>query len=334
MAEASKRAAALTELVIGKVRVPVGLYTTTAKPGKLAEFQTAGPNGGVLFYDDQAKVSPLSSDTPVPEMRVQQADPFADDPGSDTPPPDAGAVAATASKMAGQTLTPGEFRQVLVEEGSGVKVEKADVRRGVRHDDGSFTDLTAHLQRIEQETRLEQMEVVDFIDVGTVERARIEASYYIGAGDAQATLPLRLVYEAMKLTRRVAVVKWSARSRQSLGVLTAHGNSKCLVLLKLAWAEDWREPPAKALSVSTARVSAEQITMAVRLIEAMSGKAASLAALRDDAIVLREELHAAALAGKVEAVEPEPAPESPIDMEDAFAASLAELMAAPRAGKG
>lgn len=335
MAEASKRAATLTTLVIEQVKVPVGLFVTTAKPGKLTEFGTAGPNGGVLFYDDAAAEAPLRSDEPMPEISSSAGavtDPLAADPGSDAPPV-TGLAPASSGPSAG--AVPGAFKQVLVEEGSGLQVQKSDVRRGVRLDDGAFIDCTPQLAQIEEDTKLEEMRVVEFIDVGQVERARVEASYYIGATEPQAAKPLKLIYEAMRMTRRVAVVKWSSRSRQSLGVLTAHGNSGCLVLLRLAWAEDWREPPAKAISVSRARVTLEEVTMATRLVGAMSGKGSvTLDALRDDAIVRREELYAAALAGEVEPVEEPPMTVEEVALEDAFEASLAELLATPRAGKG
>jgi non-homologous end joining protein Ku len=324
----------VTTLVIGKVAVGVVLFTTTAKPGKLAEFTTAGPNGGVLFQRDEAAEKPLSSDEPVPEMVLGKSDPLADDPGSEAPPiEDPGTTMADAAGIVAQTLTPGEYKKVLVEEGTDKVVKPEEVRKGVRLVDGSFVDCTAQLAAIETETKLERMEVVDFIDVGQVERARVESSYYIGAGEPKSAKPLKLIYEAMKTARRAAVVKWSNRSRQSLGVLTAHGNSGCLVLLKLAWAEDWREPPAKALTVASARVSLEEVTMAVRLVEAMSGKAANMDKLRDDAIALREGLYDDALAGKVEAIEPPPVVDEDVELEDAFAASLEALVAAPRAGK-
>lgn len=340
-AEASKRAASRTELVIGKVRLPVGLFTTTAKPGKLVEFTTGGPNGGVLFRADDTKEKALSNETPVPSMSLGAMDPLGADPGSEAPPlMDEGATAAGAKAVAAEapslqpsTLTPGEFTVTLVEEGTMARVSRDEVRRGVRKQDGTFIDCTEQLKAIEEETKLDQMEVVDFIDVGQIERARICDSYYVGADDPRAVNPLKMVWEAMRAERRVAVVKWSMRSRQSLGVLVAHGRSGCLVLLKLAWAEDWREAPAKALSVKNAVVSPEEIMLARNLVAAMGGKTADLNALRDDAIERREELYASAVRGEVAAVVPPAAVDADLALEEAFAASIAELLEEPVAGK-
>jgi len=330
MADASKRAATLTTLVIEQVKVGVGLFTTVAKPGGLATFETAGPNGGVLLQQEAAHEKPLSSSEPMAEVTPQHGfDPLAADPGSEAPPIEDG---GSTQRAADAGLTPGEFRKVLVEQGTGQVVNPDEVRRGIRLDDGSFMDCTGRLKAIEEETKLEQMTVVKFIDVGQVERARVLASYYIGASEPKGAKPLHLIYEAMKARRRVAVVKWSNRSRQSLGVLVPHGKSETLMLLKLAWAEDWREAPSKAVSIMRAGVTDAEVEMAGKLIDAMSDTVDSLDELRDDAIVLREDLHAEALAGEVEPFEPPPAVEEEIALEDAFEASLA--LVGNRAGKG
>lgn len=327
MAEAAKRATARTTLVIERVKVPIGLFSTIDKPGKLLDFSTAGPNGGVLETETGAAVKPLSSEEPIAETPAT-GDPLGEDPGSEAPPAseDPGTVHAGA-------LVPGEFKRYLIEQGTGERVEPEQVRRGVRLEDGAFVDCTTQLAAIEEETKLEEMRVVEFIDVGQIERARVLASYYIGADEPEAAKPLKLIFEGMRMKRRAAVVRWSSKSRQSLGVLAAHGNSGCLVLLKLAWAEDWRPPPAKAVTVARTVVNPQEVDMAARLIEAMSGKGtANLDALRDEAIVKREELHAAALAGEVESVQewqPVAAPEEGIA---AWEASLAELTTS--SGKG
>lgn len=322
MADAAKRATTKTTLVVGKVEVGVGLFTTREKPADVAQFDTAGPNGGVLVTEDAARPKPLSSEEPM-EERVEASDPLAvNDPGSEAPPVEEGST---------DSLVPGEIKRVLVEAGTGQAVDREEIRKGIRHEDGSFTDLTGHLLAIEAETKLERMEVVAFIDVAQVDRARVEASYFIGANEAKDAKALRLIYEAMKLKRRVAVVKWSSKSRQSLGVLSAHGRTGTLMVLKLTWAEDFRPAPAKALSIGRANVSGVEIDMAAQLIDAMGATVESLDELRDDAIVLREELREKAARGLVEPMEP-PAVEEAIELEDAFEASLAAL-AAPVAGK-
>lgn len=312
MARASSRPTRTT-LVIGQVKVPIGLYGTVARVRDLAEFETAGPNGGALMYAAAAKPAELSNDTPVREARVE-ADPFASTSGDVRLESGASMVAMAA---------PGEFRQVLVEDGSGEVVERADVRRGVRLENGTFVDCTEHLTRIEAMTTLDSMTVVEFIDVGQIERARIQASYFVGAQESLGLRPLRLIHEAMRRCRRVAVVRWTAKSRQSLGVLTAHRDG--LVLLKLAWSEDWRDLPAKASSVLGASVSEEEIEMAVALVQAMSGKGGTttLDDLRDDAIVAREDLRERALAGELEPCEPEPEPQDEVDFMEALRRSVA-----------
>lgn len=329
MAAAASRSTANTTLILGKVEVGIGLFSTVAKPKGLATFETAGPNGGVLVAQQHAAERPLSSSEPMPEMSAEKGDPLGADPGSEAPP----IAEAPASAPAKGDAVPGEYERALIEQGTGQVVEPDEVRKGIRKGDGTFIDLTEHLKQIESETKLEKMEIVKFVRVETIDRARIDASYYIGAQEAHDAKPLRLIYEAMKLRRRVAVVKWSSKSRQSLGVLVAHGTDETLMLYKLTWAEDFREAPARARSVARATVSPQEIDIAAQLVDAMGDSVEALDELRDDAIALREELIARALAGEVEAIETPPSVEETMGTAEAFEESLAEMMAVPRAGK-
>lgn len=203
------------------------------------------------------------------------------------------------------SLADGEFRQVLVEEGTGHVVEKADVRRGVRRD-GEFIDCTDQLAQIDEDTRLDRMEVVPhgFVDITRVQRARMKKTYYLGAETQRAAKALRLIYLGLKRKRRGAVVKLTKKSRQSLGVVGWLG--ECLVLYELVFAEDFREPPARALLIQhekvAEKVSDREVEAFCALIDAWSGTVAVLDDLRDDAIARREELYAQAVAGEVQPV--------------------------------
>lgn len=376
MAEASKRAASTTTLVIGKVEIPVGLFTTVAKPGKLQQFTTAGPNGGVLKAETRARAVPVTEqEEDLPDQPVH-ADPITGDtwPKRD---PDAPVLYAPTEGDRGhavhdrmgeivtemktdadrdepidpairqaevyadaieesfgtrpeiKTLGPdGEYGRVLVEEGSGVEVPPEQVRRGVRLEDGRFVDCTGRLAQIEQETLLEQMTVVAFVDISQVPRATVSGAYYIGVGDEKADRALRLLYEALRNRRRAAVVKLTKRSRQSLGVIGWLG--ECLMLYELVWAEDFREAPVRAKRIQHAAVSAEQVAQMGRLVDAMSAPVSVLSELRDDAIALRQDLHDRAAAGEFEEIPeiPELVDAEVVEPEDEILAQLEASLAA------
>lgn len=331
MAAAAKRSSANTELFIGTLRVPVGLFGTNSKPGKAVGFATAGPNGGVLKYEQRGVIAEEQTEE-QPDQPVQTSDPLAADPGPEGPSLEdtverAERIATTGRKLMDRTepegaLVDGEFRQVLVEQGTGEVVEPEDVRRGVRLDDGSFVDCTEQLDAIVERTKLDRIEVVKCIDATQIRAERTVGAYYVGAQETEGLPYLRLFFEALKRRREVAVVKYTTRSRQQLGVIGASAKGQALVLRNLVWAEDWRDVPAKA-QVGKVAVNETHVDAMEAILEAMHGHVDDLDELRDDALALREELRARAEHGEMaEVVEPRPDEPGDDDLEAALEASL------------
>lgn len=324
MAKAASRSSGNTELFIGTMKAAVGLFGTQAKPEKTAEFDTAGPNGGVLKFEMRGAAAPVEkTETDQPDVPVH-SDPLAvADDAAATIEGDLRGQLDHHERDSGGALVDGEFRRVLVEEGSGVVVEPDQMRRGVRLADGSFVDCTAQLAAIGERTKLDRMEIVKCIDSTQVRRERVVGSYYVGAQDADAAPKLRLLYEALRRRREVAIVKYTTRSRQQLGVLMPHAKTGTLILLSLVFAEDFREPPAKAKAVAKVQVRESNVLGMAKLLAALHGHVDDLDELRDDAIALREELKARAEAGEMTTVvEPLPVAEEDVDLENALVASL------------
>lgn len=297
MRQKATRASTTTQLVLGAVTAEVALLKTTGDPEKLPEFVRAGPSGGELRKESRL----------VRAVEAPKADPL-------------GTVAASATAETWtafqDTFDPdvnedaAEYRDVLVEDGTGYVVgENEEVRRGIRDEFGMFIDLSEHLVRIEAETKLEAMRVEAFIRVEQVPRERVTGSYYLATSDGNGAKVLRLVYEAMRKTKRVAVVKLTKRTRQSLGVIVPHGATGTLMLLELAWDAQWREPGSRALQHLTpaADVSFAEVEAAIRLVEALSDSRVALDEMEDDAVRLRTDLVGAALDGELLPVTPETA---------------------------
>jgi non-homologous end joining protein Ku len=131
------------------------------------------------------------------------------------------------------------------------------------------------------------------------------------------------------------VVKYTTRSRQQLGVIVPHAKTGTLVLLSLIFAEDFREPPARALAIAKAQVAEQHVEAMGMILDALHDTVDALDELRDDAVALREELFARAEAGEmdVSVVEPLPEPEAAPDLMETMQASIAAVEAR-RAGKG
>lgn len=338
MAEAAQRASKRTTLVIGKVEIEIGLFATRAKPGKLAEFTTAGPNGGQLRAQYLAQPVAPAADEPIEERPVH-SDPLADDPRvappMQDPGPDRGheahdamaeALGATVDSMRGPgpdvpATVHGEYGRHLVEEGTGQLVEPEQVRKGVRLADGSFIDCTDALEQIVEDTKLERIEVAYFIDAARVPRLWVQDAQYIGATGPKAPRSLRLIYEALKAERRAAIVKYTMRSRQTLAAIVAV--DKTLVMFELAWMEDIREVPAAARRMLEADVDEAMVSTARELVTAMSREPKAITEMRDEALARREDLYLGAVAGNQPPVKPPKTKAADEDLMAALEASLA-----------
>lgn len=281
--EEVKKVSLNTVLRLCGLETPVGLYKTSGKGPEAPEFERVGPNA-----------RPLHTSPDAARAAFVESEPEASDPvGVDEPAPTntgSGPTGAAAGK-----------RHWYEEGEEPVAVTDDEVRRGVRDAEGNFVDLTEQLDRIGEESSLEALEISAFIRRERVPRERVVGSYYLAAGVAgdgqQPAAPLlRLLYEAMKDRGRVAVVRWTKRKGQSLGILTPLGDG-ALVVLEMQWADRMRTPNAKCLSHMRAAVTSTEVERAGELIEALSESRQSLDDLEDPREMMERDLSAAARSG-------------------------------------
>jgi hypothetical protein len=212
---------------------------------------------------------------------------------------------------------------------AGLPAER--VEHGITLDDGSWLDLTEELALIDERTRVEGMEVVATISATAVPRRRIIGSHWIalaGSGKRQAKV-LGMLWDSLRRTSTAGVVRWTKRTNQSLGIITASGSLRdgtaALCLLECEWSQNLRAPGPK---------STEPIKLALELTDAEIEASSSLAValrrapgvldeLRDERNGARADLLTAAREGRLgDAVLPEaPAPRD--DGGDVVAAMLA-----------
>lgn len=293
---------AKTTLSFGLVSVPVGLLKMTDEPAE-AKYVTAGPNGHPLHTetrlfkpgtDEVVEMEPVRQELP-PEPPVDDPEPKPMDPTDPEAAQKAFAAAAGLDEL--------EQRQVLVEDETNVYVPKGDVRRGILASDGSFVDLTAGLAEIDEATKLDEMGVVAFMDIGQVPRELVRGSSYLCADSPDATRALGILHAGMRETRRAAVVKWTKRSKQALGVIVADGRTGALVALEMAWPNHVRaaESDQRILAHAGYQQRPEMVATCVDLIGAMSvTREGSFERQRDDRELLRAELLERVAAGEGE----------------------------------
>jgi non-homologous end joining protein Ku len=267
------------------VKTPVALFKVHGDAPDLPQFETAGPNGGTLVREsrpiegaaEEAGANDALGQIPEPEVHSQPV-----------PDPRAAEHSHSHGGLFEQTVP---TRSVLVEETTGEEVTQ--VRRGLRID-GRFVDLTENLEAIEEATKLEEMEVVSTRGSSIVPRIRVKGAYYVGT-DGGGAKALRLLHDSLKVRNRVAVVKWTKRSRQTLGVLAPYRG--VLVAIEVAWANEIREIPERATAIAAAETSEAEREAALDLVDALADDQTTLDDLSDDALALRAELIVAARNG-------------------------------------
>jgi non-homologous end joining protein Ku len=183
-------------------------------------------------------------------------------------------------------------------------------------EDGEWVDLTDRLAKIDERTRIDGMEVVATIPSPSVPRHRVRDSYWIGLAPDAAGTPkvLALLWAALRKQQRAAVVKWTKRTNQALGIIVASGavptNDPALVLLEIEWSANMRKPGPRATAPLTVETSIAEQAAALALVEALAEPSAFLDSVRDERTAKRAELLEAARAGTLEAFEPPPEPVS------------------------
>lgn len=337
-APATTKASSKTTLKWGTIEVPIGLFKTTKDPAKEIKFEHGGPNGGRLV----TRARPQTSEEQAAEAPAHE-DPLALDPGPEPDRPPVEDAPARAGALPTVTSAPTGV-PVLVEEGTEQIVEREEVRRGVwrtlaSSDDGEtsdeeFIDCTEQLKHIEKQTALEVMEIQGAIDATRVPSERVIGSYDVGTDGEGAPKVLELLCQGMAANRRALVVKWTKTRRQACGVLVARkrrggtaGGGWSIMLLQLAWPEDWRKLPKRA-EIPGGLCSPAEHEKASELIRAMADSSALLEEQRDDALAMREELFQLAETGRVEDFEmppSEPEPELMDTLEASLEAQLAQV---------
>jgi non-homologous end joining protein Ku len=210
----------------------------------------------------------------------------------DTPPVEVTDHAGSGGEAKGSPLAPGGKQSSRSKAPAGGTEPPPPKPKGITKPDGAFVDLTEQIKSIAEATTLDRLEVVSFVDSRHVPRERIVGAYYVGAGQGGGFPPsqiIGLLYRALKLRSRAAVVRWGKRSRSSVGVMIPH-RSGALLVLEMAYAEHILGPNPDCLAHQHLEFSDEQVEHAAELIDAMAGRRESLDDIRDHRAELEEQL--------------------------------------------
>ncbi|MFG2569210.1 Ku protein [Streptomyces sp. NPDC048567] len=141
------------------------------------------------------------------------------------------------------------------------------------------------------------IEIVAFVDAGSIDPVRIGDSYYLGADGQVAAKPYTLLRQALERSDKVAIAKWAWHGRERLGLLQVREGA--IVLHAMHWPDEVRSP--ESLAPRPVELEESEIEQAVQLAESMT---------TDDLTQFRDRYHDALeelIAAKSEGKEPEPA---------------------------
>jgi non-homologous end joining protein Ku len=281
-------AAPRTRIALGAVSVEVSLVKTSSEPKEAKwETQTVNADGSPIAsladaINATASASPdlaaaFSSPFPVDPDRVDQGidydDPLGERPGDPLPaPPEPEPIAATK------------------------------ILRGVTVDDGTFVDLTERLAEIDEQVKIDGMEIVAAIGANTVDRTRVRGSSYVVPFDEQSKRACTMLFEALAESGRALVVRWTKRTNQALGIIVGSKSAGTLVLLDVEFGANMKPPPAKAIVQTSieALVDAERAA-AASFVAAIEGRRSDLDGVVDERRRLHAELLTAAREGTLDA---------------------------------
>lgn len=269
----TNRASTRTTLAFGTVRAPVALFRATSDPEPLPAFEKASPDGKRLELNVPAN-EPKADAVPAAVWDALE---------------DSAAEVSVESYLAPKA----PFREV----GTGREVARENVRSGIFRGD-EFVDLTERLAEIDEATHLDELDVVGTILSTEVPRHRVRGAYYVGSDGPGGLMALHYLYAGLRKSGRLAVVELTKRSRQTLGVIAPYNRpvGHVLILLELARGSEVREAPERA-KLDAATVTPEGVGIATELVKVLTSPASILDELKDDAVVYREDLIAAAKSG-------------------------------------
>lgn len=197
-------------------------------------------------------------------------------------------------------------------------------RKGIYREDGSFLDLTDELAAIMEATQLDAFQIIGFVRREQVPKARVVASYYLAPKDKAAAWILQALFTGTFRVGRYAVVKWTKKSRQAIGIVCPDPKTDTLLVLELQFSANVRTPNPRCRSFRSIQLSEEERALAEDLVQAMASHPGLLEDLEDDAIAQMRNLRAAAEEGLLDAWEAPAVPDTaaPVDLMQALRESV------------
>jgi DNA end-binding protein Ku len=166
------------------------------------------------------------------------------------------------------------------------------------------------------------LEIDTFVDLDEIDPMHFQKSYYLAPSDDENASSYALLRDALAKTNRAGIAKFVMRGKEYLATIRA--DERVLVLETMFFADEIRDPDEGLGSLPRKSGAGKQLSMAVDLIEAMSGEWKP-AAYQDTYTERVKELVKSKHQGKeIVYSEEEPQATNPTDLVAALRASVEE----------
>ncbi|MER8199180.1 Ku protein [Streptomyces microflavus] len=195
------------------------------------------------------------------------------------------------------------FRQVHLEDMGRVRTKKVceldgealsqdEIGRGYELSEEQTVPITdEELDQMPLPTA-KAIEIVAFVDAGSIDPIRISDSFYLATDGQVAAKPYTLLRRALERSDKVAVAKFAWHNRERLGLLRVREGA--IVLHSMRWPDEIRSP--ESLAPRKVELDEDEIERAVQLTDTMALD--SITGFRDTYRDALEELLTAKAEGK------------------------------------
>ncbi|TCC29595.1 Ku protein [Kribbella speibonae] len=169
-----------------------------------------------------------------------------------------------------QKGTSDRIRYKRVNERTGREVPYEKIVKG--HDVGGGEYVIVEPEELDDIApgKSRSLEIDTFVDLDEIDPMHFQKSYYLGPKDSENASSYALLRDALAKTNRAGIAKFVMRGKEYLATIRADG--KVLVLETMFFADEIRDPDEELGDLPRKAGAGKQLSMAVDLIEAMSGE--------------------------------------------------------------
>lgn len=154
-------------------------------------------------------------------------------------------------------------------------VEARDIAKQYTVDDQTVILTDDDLSQIDAGKNRE-ISILEFVPAGSIPAEAYDRPYYAGPADNAAMKAYALLADTLTSTDRVAIVKYTLRSKTRLAVLSVTGKG-VLMVQSLRWPDEIRPPVLPALDTAVLDRRREELTdaeksMAKQLVDSMAAE--------------------------------------------------------------